>query len=198
MPKFPTFPTLFDEVLHIEASKLNKWGYLKPNQNKTGTLIWTWRNSGRQNSIDIIANTESSHPFVELNYKYGGDPRHYKVYLETVPSNLGKGEIWYFRCPKTHKRCRKLYSVNGYFLHREAFKGSMYEKQTHSKKWREIEKVYGAFFDSDKLYSELYSKNFRKFYKGKPTKRYLKLLRKIEKSESIDYRDIERLMVLGV
>lgn len=198
MPKYPTFPTLFDEVLQLEASKLNKWGYLEPNQNKSGTLTWTWQNSGRTNSISIFTNTKSSRPFVELNYRYGENPRNYKVYLEAIPSNLGKGKIWYFICPQTHKRCRKLYSVGGYFLHREAFKGAMYEKQTQSKKWREIEKVYGAFFDSDKHYAELYSKNFRKYYKGKPTKRYLKLLKEIKKSESIDYTEIERLMVMGI
>tara|TARA_R100000306_G_C4375459_1_gene141766 strand:- start:1528 stop:2124 length:597 start_codon:yes stop_codon:yes gene_type:complete len=197
MPKFPTFPTLFDDALQIKASNLNKWNYLKPDQIMSGTITWTWRKSGRQNSISIVVNTKSPRPFVELDYKYGGDPRHYKVYLETVPSNLGKGEIWYFHCPQTHKRCRKLYSVNGYFLHREAFKGAMYEKQTHSKKWREIEKVYGAYFDSEKLFSELHSKHFRKYYKGKPTKRYKKLLEQIRQCEKIDYRDVERLMIFG-
>jgi len=197
MPKFPTFPTLFDEVLKLEASYLNKHGYLNHNKIIRGTITWS-RNGNKTGSISFETNTKNERPYIELDYKCNGEPRNYRIYFDTVKSNLGKGEIWYFICPSTKKRCRILYSINGYFLHREAFKGSMYEKQTHSKKWREVEKVYGAYFDNDKLYSELYSKHFRKYYNGKPTKRYLKLLKQIEKSESIDYRDIERLMVLGM
>ena len=55
----------------------------------------------------------------------------------------------------------------------------MYECQTKSKKWREIEKIYGAYFDADKHYEQLYSKHFKKFYAGKPTKRYLKIMRQL-------------------
>jgi len=197
MPKFPTFPILFDDVLKLEASYLNKHGYLNPNKIIRGTITWS-RNGNKTGSISFETNTKNERPYIELDYKSNGEPRNYRIYLDTVKSNLGKGEIWYFICPSTNKRCRILYSIDGYFLHRQAFKGSMYEKQTHSKKWREIEKVYGAYFDIDKLYSELYSKHFKKFYNGKPTKRYLKLLKQIEQSESIDYRDIERLMVLGM
>ena len=62
------------------------------------------------------------------------EPRNYKVYLTSTPSNLNRGEIWYFICPQTKKRCRKLYSIGGYFLHREAFNGCMYKIQIESKK----------------------------------------------------------------
>jgi len=60
-----------------------------------------------------------------------------------------------------------------------------------------MEKVYGNYFDNDEHYKELYSKHFKKFYNGKPTKRYLKLLQQIEKAEKVSYLDIERLMVNG-
>jgi hypothetical protein len=118
-----------------------------------------------------------------LNYKYNDEPRKYKVLLVSIPSNLGKGKIWYFLCPQTLKRFRKLYSISGYFLHREAFNGYMYSSQTKSKKWRQIEKVYGCYFDSEKHYRELYSKHFKTHYKGKPTKRYLRLMHQINKAE---------------
>lgn len=195
MPKFPTFPTLFDDVLKLKASYLNKHGYLNANKIQRGTITWS-TNGNKTGSISFVTNTKNERPYIELDYKCNGEPRNYRIYLDTVKSNLGKGEIWYFICPNTKKRCRILYSIGGYFLHREAFNGCMYEKQTYSKKWREMEMIYGAYFDNDKHYSELYSKNFRKFYKGKPTKRYLKLLNEIEKSERIDYREIESLMVL--
>ncbi len=101
-----------------------------------------------------------------------------------IPSNLEIGKIHYFKCPVTKKRCRKLYLVNGYFLHRNAFKG-LYKKQTESKSWRKMSKNLENYYGIDTLYEQIYSKHFRTHYGGKPTKRYLRLKRKIEKYENI-------------
>jgi len=38
MPKFPTFPTLFEDVLQISVTKLKKWGYLEKPQIKSGAI----------------------------------------------------------------------------------------------------------------------------------------------------------------
>ncbi|MDD2262917.1 MAG: hypothetical protein PHW20_11725 [Clostridia bacterium] len=169
--------------MQIHISKLKGWGYLNPGQIKSGTLNWS-RNGYPTGSISIQVNTHSKQPYIELDYKYRGEPRNYKVYLTSTPSNLNKGEIWYFICPQTKKRCRKLYSIGGYFLHREAFNGCLYETQTRSKKYRQMDKTLGAYFKSDSLYSELYKKNFKKTYAGKPTKRYLRILEQIQKAET--------------
>ena len=193
MPKPYTFPTLYNEALQIDISKLKGWGYLNPEQIKSGTLNWS-RNGNPTGSISIQVNTKSEQPYIELDYKYRDEPRNYKVYLTSTPSNLNKGEIWYFICPQTKKRCRKLYSIGGYFLHREAFNGCMYETQTQSKKYRQLDKTLGAYFEIDNLYSELYKKNFKKTYAGKPTKRYLRIMEQIQKAESILYHEIERAM----
>lgn len=184
MPKPHTFPTLYNEALQIHISKLKGWGYLDPEQIKSGTLNWS-RNGNPTGSISIKVNTQTEQPYIELDYKYRDEPRNYKVRLVSMPSNLGKGLIWYFICPQTKKRCRKLYSIGGYFLHREAFNGCMYETQTQSKKYRQLVKTLGAYFKSDNLYSELYKKNFKKSYAGKPTKKYLRIMEQIQKAESI-------------
>jgi len=194
MPKPYTFPTLYNEALQIHISKLKGWGYLNPEQIKSGTLNWS-RHGESAGSISITANTRSEQPYIELDYKYRDEPRNYKVYLTSTPSNLNKGEIWYFICPQTKKRCRKLYLIGGYFLHREAFNGCMYETQTQSKTYRQLDKTLGAYFKSDNLYSELYEKNFKKTYAGKPTKRYLRIMEQIQKAESIPYHEIERAML---
>ena len=143
----------------------------------------------------MLINTLSEHQYVELDYKYNDEPRKFKVKLISMPSNLGKGKIWYFLCPQTKKRCRKLYSISGYFLHREAFSGCMYECQTRSKTWREREKSFGSHFEIDKYYEEIYSKHFQRYYRGKPTKRYSKLMRKIDLSDRYSYVDIEKLII---
>lgn len=195
MPKFPTYPTLYDEVLQISITKLKEWDYLNPEQIKSGTLNWS-RNGNLTGSISIKVNTKSEQPYIELDYKYREEPRKYKVYLTSICSNLNKGEIWYFLCPHTNKRCRKLYSIGGYFLHREAFSGCMYEIQTKTKKWRQMDKVYGAYFDNEKYYEKLYRKHFKTHYNGKPTKRYLKLLEKINETENFSAEEIEKLYLM--
>lgn len=112
-----------------------------------------------------------------------------------MPSNLNRGKIWYFICPQTKKCCHYLYSIGGYFLHREAFKGCMFETQTQSKKYRQLDKTLGVHFKSDDLYSELFKKHFKKTYAGKPTKKYLRIMEQIQKAESINYYEIERALL---
>ncbi len=195
MPKPHTFPYLLNSALKIDVNDLNKWGYLKDNQNCSFNYTWN-RQGSKVASISVVTNTASSQPYVLLDYKFNGSERRYKVDLVSVPSNLGKGIIWYFLCPKTNKRCRYLYSVNGYFYHREAFNHVMYESQTQSKKNRELLNYLEPNFMLDIYYSQLYKKYFKKTYAGVPTKRYKKLMENIKKGESIHYSEVERALLL--
>ncbi len=145
MPKPYTFPTLYNEALQISITKLKEWEYLDPKQIKSGTLNWS-RNGNSTGSISIKVSTHNEQPYIELDYNYRDEPRNYKVRLVSMPSNLGKGLIWYFLCPHTNKRCRKLYSIGGYFFHREAFNGCMYECQTQSKYSRQLSRLYEPYF----------------------------------------------------
>jgi hypothetical protein len=194
MPKPHTLPTLFDEVKTIEISFLKKHGYLIPNQLKVGSVHWS-RNGELIGSISIRVCTHSEIQFLELDYKCNQAPVKYKVQLIFKLSNLGKGVVWYFVCPHTGKHCRKLYLVDTYFLHRTAFKGCMYECQTQGKKLRGLNNTLGAYFNTDQYYSQLYKKHFKKTYAGKPTKKYLWIMERINRSENIDIRDIERLLL---
>jgi hypothetical protein len=150
MAKSPSYPILYDEVLQINISKLKEWGFLKPGQFKSGTLTWSRWNE-QVGRISIKMNTQSEHPYLELDYKCDDNPRKYKVCLVSIPSNIGKGEIWYFLCPVINKRCRKLYLVGDYFLHRDAFSGCMYDCQTKSKKYRNQYKIFDLYFRANKL-----------------------------------------------
>jgi len=196
MPKFPTFPYLFDEANCITIAKLKQWNYLKKDSWKSGTITWS-RNGTETGSINISVRMFKDENVLTVNYKCNKTDHNYNIHLEAIPSNLGKGEVWYFICPFTGKRCRKLHLIKEKFMHRSALASGMYSKQTHSKKWRQMEKVYGSYFDRDKLYEELYSKNFTKYYNGKPTKRYLRILTELKKTDAISHIDIERLMILG-
>ncbi|SDS49771.1 hypothetical protein SAMN04515667_2309 [Formosa sp. Hel1_31_208] len=182
MPKPYTFPIIYDEVLQISITKLKEWGYLNSQRFRSNIITWS-TNGEKTSSILIKLITRGEQSYIELDYKFGNEARKYKVGLVSVPSNLGKGVIWYFLCPQTNRKCRKLYSISGYFLHREAFGGCMYESQTQSKQWRYFKSVYGTLFDLERCYDKLYSKHFKTHYRGKPTKRYLRLLRQINNLE---------------
>ena len=194
MPKPHTFPTLYDEVKTVSIFFLAKHGYLKSNQLKAGSIHWS-RNGEKTGSISIRVCTYFENPYIEFDYKCNQQPIKYKVQLVSALSNLGKGFVWYFVCPKTGVRCRKLYLADTYFYHRSAFRGCMYEKQTQSKKSRYLNKTLGVYFRTDQLIEQLYKKHFKKQYAGKPTKKYLKLTQQIEKAESIPYHEIERAML---
>ena len=194
MPKPHTFPTLYDDLKSVSTSFLRKHGYLKANQWQNGIITWS-RNGNKTGSISIQVDTQSESPHLLLDYKCNEVPINYRVKLITAPSNLGKGVVWFFICPCTGKRCRKLYLVDNYFVSRFAFAKAMYEKQIQSKKYRQLDKTLGVYFRSDELFEQLYKKHFKKKYAGKPTKKYLKLTNQIQKAENIPYNEIERAMI---
>lgn len=194
MPKPATFPTLYDEVKTLSISLLKKHGYLNPNQKQWG--IVTWNMEGRANGSISIAVTISQYAtYLILDYGCNGENVHYRVDLVRIPSNLRKGHIWYFVCPKTQKRCRKLYLVENFFYHREAFSGCMYSKQTLSKRSRLLDRSIALVFGSEAIENRLHKKHLKKHYAGKPTKRYLILLHRLEEAERIDFRELEILLL---
>lgn len=195
MPKPSTFPTILDELKDISIAFLSKHGYLIPGNIKQGIVTWS-RNGMKTGSISIMVKMDDR-PRLVLDYKCDDKPITNTVWLTSIPSNLGKGKVWYFQCTHTGKRCRKLHLINGHFMHRSALVFAMYDSQTKSKKWRQMERSYGCYFDSDNCYREIYSKHFKKYYNGRPTKRYKVLMAVIRKAERIPIENIERLFISG-
>lgn len=194
MAKFSTFPTTYEERKSFSISELQKWGYLVPGGGTSGTIRWS-RGGNPTGSIGITVYMDLTAPYISLDYTLNQEKEiSYRVSLVRVASNLGKGYVWYFRCPYTNKLCRKLYSIDGYFMHREAVKG-YYEKQIQSKHYRHIEKTFGPVFQRDKLYEQLYAKHFRKFYNGKPTKRYLKIMAQLQAAGRVSELDLTNAMI---
>lgn len=180
MPKPHTFPILLDDLKTVSISFLSKHGYLKPNQWQNGTVTWS-RNGKKTGSISIRVNTQPENAYLELDYRTNEVPVKYKVQLVSAPSNLGKGVVWHLLCPDTGKPCRKLYLFQGRFVSRYAIPDAMYDKQTYSKQRRELD----LFFGHDNLNEELNKPFFKRFYDGKVTKRYRRLLAKQERLNSL-------------
>jgi hypothetical protein len=50
-------------------------------------------------------------------------------------------------------------------------------------------------FAEDKAYGQLYSRGFKKYYKGKPTKQYARLIKVLKQAEGTSEQDIMRSMI---
>lgn len=178
----------------VSITKLKEWGYLN-NGIKSGVISWSI--SGEVHSRIGIKSTITEHKqYITFEYTQNGEIIKYDVHIESIPSNLGKGKIYYFVCPTTGKQCRKLYHNSKYFLHREAFRYFYYDKQIESKKSRYLGSVFSKVFLKDEVYDEQYKKHFKTHYNGKITKRYQKILDKIKIAESFPPGTIERLIMM--
>ncbi len=147
-----------------------------------GILTWTRRGVKMGSMGVVVVSGHHAPAYAEFAYSVAKIPITYRVNLVALPSNLGKGQIWYFTCPVTGVRCRKLHLVGSYLFHRSAFQGVIYELQTWSKKTRSEAKLpaYRNLF-IDRVISEAYSKRLRKTYRNKLTKRYLGFVKRLDK-----------------
>lgn len=189
MAKFPSYPTLFDECKTINISDFKRWGFLKSNLKLKSEITWS-RNGNKTGCISISVNTFVESPFVELNYQCNGTLIDYKIPLITVDSNLGKGVVWFFICPYSGKRCRKLHLVGNYFYHRSAFRNCMYENQTKSHSSRNHFSMADKLFRVADANDKIYSKNFKKYYNGLPTKRYIKAIKSMNAGAGLSMEEL--------
>ena len=187
MAKEPTYPPLFGELQAIEIKNLIGWGYLTNYGYKCGSMTWRMRGNITA-QIDFAVQYSPDEVYLQVGYSYKGQPKTYRIPLEQQTSNLGKGVIWFFHCPATGQRCRKVYLYAGWFTHRIAIPG-MYEGQTHSKRWRRQKRVYEAVFSQREVEAELYKPNAKQTYRGKPTRRYTRLDNKLIRFETTIGKD---------
>lgn len=69
-----------------------------------------------------------------------------------------------------------------------------YESQTQSKRWREIDRIYGSAFGLDRMYEQLLAKKRKKYYKGNPTKWFAKLRKEIARAENVNITEFKNLL----
>ena len=187
MPRPSNYPITYEDCKSIEIKILKKNNYLQANQLNKCIIRW-YINEETTGRMQVIVNTLTAKPYIELIYTLNEEGIQYKVQLIKEKSNLGIGEIWYFICPFTNKRCRKLYLLNKYFSHRNRFKGVFYEKQLLSKSNRKTLGIFRKIDQINDAIEETNSKHFRRYYNKIKTKRLIKL-RKIINQE-IDIKKI--------
>lgn len=175
-----------NEAIRLEINNLIKSKSIIKGKEINFISKWT---SGAEISIKSVYNDIE----IYLHLKYNQTDRttkesksfDYKIYIESVKSNLGKGFNLYFICPQSGKRCKILYLCYGaeVFKCRQAYNNRIYYyAQTHSKDYR----LNGRYFKLEKTINKLYEKRKTKTYKGKPTKNYLRLLKLLNKKTEVD------------
>lgn len=172
-----------EDYLRLNIAKLREWGYLNPSQYRSGSVQWTRGWSENKSSITIHVSTFPDDMYVRLVYTnttgYSVEKKEfdYKVPLATTPCNLGGVRYW-FVCPLNKsgvycgKRVGKLYG-GSWFGCRHCYDLS-YESRNESSLYRGY--PFKVITNSKKI-DELYVRMKRRFYKGKPTKIYQKILK---------------------
>lgn len=174
MSKSSTYAFTYEDCKSIEIKLLKESKLLLANQYKKSTIRWHI-NDQTTGRIEIVLDTISKKPYVELKYKINHENIQYKIALVNEISNLGKGNIWYFLCPFTLKKCRKLYLVEKYFTHRKYINSIYYDNQLLSKSQRKYIGLFNNLNKIEKAIEEIESKYFKRYYKGVKTKKFQKL-----------------------
>lgn len=178
------------EVPKISITQLFK--RVKMGEANYFTMSWT-----NGSNISVLARLDLDRPYIRLLYTTTdgwGDSwdMDYKIYLTSVPSNLGKGFVWYFICPQSGKNCRILYKCYGsrIWKSREAYSHRIYyPSQICSKRdlWNT------RYWDAEGKLERLRERMRRTVHKGKPTKIARKITYLEWQLELLDYKRIEVL-----
>lgn len=160
----------------LELTYLLKKKFLVKGEIRTGRIYWTYRGKPNGN-ITVYGCLKENEKYVRLvystkDYRDGETYEYdYKIQLTAIPSNLGKGEVLYFVCPETGKRCRVLYCA--YDSHtwkaREAYNRRLYYDAQISAKMDYANNRYWALNrELEKIESQKYLKPT---YKGQTTRK---------------------------
>lgn len=154
----------------LRISDLKKVGLMQSGQIRSKTLTWPL-GFNTEFSLDVLVNLATAAPYMILVYPTDSRTVRCRIELTAKPSNLGVGKVWYFVCPSTRRLCRKLYRFDNYFLHRTAYPNALYQSQAISKNWRAFALAFMRYKEPRK-----------KYYRGKPTRRYLRWHRMVDRA----------------
>lgn len=190
--------TIIDETKRINLAVLIQMGMLEPGKKCTSPLRWS-ENFVLNAQLGVFAlnHRYAGTGCLQLDYNCNGEQIEYKIDIVSRKSNLPQQSLIYFMvCPATKKLCRKLYFNGRVFVHQSKIDG-YYECQTRSRKSREMETLLGYMFGPNDVHEQLNKKNLKRWYNGKPTKKYLKLMKWKRRIDSLTPDDIDRIFITG-
>lgn len=183
MGRSTTTAQTVESACKLDLRIMLKDGSIQKNQFVSGTISWE-----RGGTISFESKLYENEKYLRVMYittdRQGNKTNYdYKIQLVSVPSNLGKGQVLYFRCPRTGKRARVLYSTygNDLFLHREYYKDHygkrlFYNSQRAAKEWYNNTMYFNAKRRKENFETYLHTfKQWKRTYRGKETKHFKKL-----------------------
>lgn len=144
--------TFIDYIPRITLSNLKE--LIKRQSETDATLCARFTLKGIQYTAVVFLNKNE----MLFYWDYEGEHRKVTVSLCSEPSNLGKGQVWYFLCPYTGRKCRTLFLNGKVIASRYAF-CHVYSYQNESR----INRLLSSFGKNDSP-ERKYGK---KTYKGK-------------------------------
>lgn len=191
---------LAEQSNSLSIFNLKKWGYLSPHGGLScGTCTWTsfgYKNSIRFN-IKTSKKDEPENSYIQLSYTYtdnysgNKESLDYKIELTTTECNFGGVRYW-FRCPlirngyECNNRVGVLYQADKYFGCRNCADIS-YQSQRKGGNYRESSITV---YDIEKLEDEI----TKYYYKGKPTKKHLRLIKMQDRFEKDFYISVSKIL----
>lgn len=171
-----------DRLIKISVFALKKMGFLAGGL-KSGTLRWT-HTSGFEKSVGVDVFTRCIDDHIRIEYtQTGADGNEkdfkYRIPLVTTSCNFGGLRYWLI-CPvyKNNRVCGKrvgvLYKSGDYFACRHCNELT-YKSRNENRR----NSFYPAFFiiEAHQKIDDLEDTMKRKFYAGKPTRKFKKLLK---------------------
>ena len=183
-----------DTALDIDIRVLREIGLLRPNQIVSYHLKWRCRGEVSA-SVFVTVDTIAAQMIIAYTITQDDEKTEVEqlVELTSIPSNLGKGRIWYFVCPASGERCKVIYCAYGYtyFKSRKAYETRLYyQSQIDSK----LDYHNERFFDVDKRITALENKShWHDYHKGRPTKAKIHLEKLKAKREWLDLKRWEEI-----
>ncbi len=176
---------------------LKKHGYFHGSQ--AGGIRWT-SGYGHESSIGFSVNTNEPNPHIRLQYTrtdQEGEKEDidYTVKLASTPCRYGSKRYW-FICPLVvgGKPCQRRVGIlylNGKYAGCRRCYDLAYQSQQESRRGGFL----GVFGEYLRLGRDLEVKEDKirvKYWRGQPTKRYARFLKKAEKLESFNMRQLEQ------
>ncbi len=184
-----------EESTELCIFRLNRWGLLKGWHSTN--LTWTRRLGGSQSSAGLVVDVTGSEPYARLYYtitRYRDGSKQdydYSIGLVKTPCHWGGVRYW-FLCPQCGRRVSKLYRKPlGEMYFCRICNDLTYESRNETRLGRRGQIRH--FLAAERQMRELESKLKRRFYAGKPTRRYRRVLKLQHRLNSIHIPKIEPL-----
>lgn len=154
---------------------------------KTVRATITWPDGGP--TLDVESTWTGAAPSLSLEFRLreaNGSVETWtqRIELQTAPSPL-QGELLYFICPRSGKRCRKLYRAyhSHGFYSRTAFSYRLYYPVQASSRMKKPDRQLQAV---ERKLSRLKAKRRTSTYLGQPTRRAVRIVQLQEEAERLE------------